>query len=621
MKCRANENNFITSCKYIKSKNSYTAYSLQLSFLSDFFEEEVEELFSIAPEYSGEATLCETVYDELESEVSLEIPTRDLKDALTDVAGPEKKNCTTSWATQAIRVAEYAYQKKGYEGATFSVRYLYQCMTAEYGGEGDDGCNGFINNDIYSFIEDHGLMTEEKANELIEEGKNLCDPENEADNIKFHADKLTCSNKYTLMKELSDEKPMVVLLALDGNRARHIRDISAEDDAPYTGAYDQPTTWAIVTGYKQGEDGQEGTWSIQADFRVDETVKFKLPMRNNDTNANYAGIAAFAYYMEPLVPTKEPTTEEPTEAPTEVPTEAPEPEVPTTEAPEPEVPTTEAPEPEVPTTEAPEPEVPTTEAPEPEVPTTEAPEPEVPTTEAPTTLPPEEPTTIPPTTLPPTERPTLPPRPIDKCSLGYEMPCKEAMSTIEDPETVTDLTLCECTGEMDFSMFPNLRTLNVKDILDFENFSIENMQELTSVVIGEMGDPDISGACMANSTVVISHNPKLTDLIIKTDAFQRMCTLEIEDNGELVNLGLGARSSGKNYSYKSNTGAFFTTTDVVIADLPKLETIQVSGSVMYSFQNMRIENLPALKTFHMFASAMQGDNAGASMIMKGSLFY
>ena len=269
---------------------------MQLSFLSDYSEAEVDELFTIAPEYSGEATLCEEVPN-VKDEVSLQIPEHELKDSLSAVAATEKKTCTTSWATQAIRAADFAYEQKGYK-EKFSVRYLYQCMTAEYGGESDDGCNGFTNNEIYAFIEYHGLMMEKDAQDLDD----LCSPDNEKNNIKFAVQRLTCSNKYTLMDALSQNHAMVVLLALDDNRARHIRDISAEEDAPYTGASDQPSTWAITTGYKL--DGEEGTWSLQSDFALDETVKFKLPIRSNDTNANYAGIAAFAYYLEPLAPTE-----------------------------------------------------------------------------------------------------------------------------------------------------------------------------------------------------------------------------------------------------------------------------------------------------------------------------
>ena len=555
---------------------------MQLSFLSDYSEAEVDELFTIAPEYSGEATLCEEVPN-VKDEVSLQIPEHELKDSLSAVAATEKKTCTTSWATQAIRAADFAYEQKGYK-EKFSVRYLYQCMTAEYGGESDDGCNGFTNNEIYAFIEYHGLMMEKDAQDLDD----LCSPDNEKNNIKFAVQRLTCSNKYTLMDALSQNHAMVVLLALDDNRARHIRDISAEEDAPYTGASDQPSTWAITTGYKL--DGEEGTWSLQSDFALDETVKFKLPIRNNDTNANYAGIAAFAYYLEPLAPTAEPT-EVPTDAPqppTEVPAE------PTTEAPQP--PT------EVPAE-------PTTEAPI--EPTTEAPT-EAPTTEPPTTLPP---TTLPPTTLPPT---TLPPRQVVNCPTRGMRPCKEVVTAIDDPETVTDLELCRCTGAIDYSMFPNLRTLRISFMRDFGDFYLENMKELTSVIIGEMGDTTVGGKCDANSTVVISHNPKLTDMIIEADAFQKICIMEIEDNEELVNLGIGAKYDDANdsYSYTTFTGAFSSTTDAVIADMPKLENIQLGGSVMYTFENLRIENLPILKTFHLFASAMQGNDAGASMVMK-----
>ena len=581
---------------------------MQLSFLSDYSEAEVEELFSIAPEYSGEATLCEEVLN-VKDEVSLQIPEHELKDSLSAVAATEKKNCTTSWATQAIRAADFAYEQKGYK-EKFSVRYLYQCMTAEYGGESDDGCNGFTNNEIYAFIEDHGLMMEKDAQDLDD----LCSRDNEKNNIKFAVQRLTCSNKYTLMDALSQNHAMVVLLALDDNRARHIRDISAEEDAPYTGASEQPSTWAITTGYKL--DGEEGTWSLQSDFALDETVKFKLPIRSNDTNANYAGIAAFAYYLEPLAPTAEPT-EVPTDAPeppTEVPAE------PTTEAPI--EPTTEAPQPPTevpaePTTEAPI--EPTTEAPQPP---TEAPT-EAPTTEPPTEAPTEAPTTEPPTEAPteaPTTEPptTLPPRQVVNCPNRGMRPFKEVVTAIDYPETVTDLELCRCTGAIDFSMFPNLRTLRISFMRNFGDFYLENMKELTNVIIGEMGDTTWGGKCDANSTVVISHNPKLADMIIEVDAFHKICTMEIEGNEELANLGIGAKydDATDSYSYTTSTGAFSSTTDAVIADMPKLENIQLGGSVMYNFENLRIENLPILKTFHLFASAMQGNDAGASMVMK-----
>ena len=107
-------------------------------------------------------------------------------------------------------------------------------------------------------------------------------------------------------------------------------------------------------------------------------------MTNNDTNANYAGIAGYTFS---LVLESNPSVAPVTEAPTEVPTtEAPTTQTPITETPTTEVPTTEVPTTEVPTTVIPSTEAPTTEAPTTEAPTTEAPTTEAPTTEAPASV-------------------------------------------------------------------------------------------------------------------------------------------------------------------------------------------------------------------------------------------
>lgn len=608
MICRAAESNFITSCKYIKSKNRYTSYTLQLSYLSDYSDEDIEGLFDISPEYTGEASYCDAndENDEVESEVSISLPdeTTDL-DAVPEIAN--NKKCTTSWATQAIKVAEYDLRQKGYTGdeAKLSAKYLFQCMSKEYGGEEDDGCNGYTNNEIYSFIEDHGLMTEKQAENM---DVNLCDPTYNPDELgmyKFEVVKLLpCANKYTLMRELSQGRPMSVLLALDGNRARHLHDISAEEDAAYTGATDDPTTWGIVTGYKKpAEDQEEGVWNVQTDFSLKETVKFKLPMRNNDTNANYAGIAAYAFYLNALVATQIPPTTEvpPTEAPIEPTTEAPI--EPTTEAPE--VPTTEAP-----TTEAPI--EPTTEAPEvTTVPPTPEPTTIIPTTETPTTP------------TPTTEIPTLPPNPLDICpQSGPAVACKEGLMERTDRDTITDLTLCRCNDltSIDFSMFPHLRTINIERIYNFESFSIENMQDLTSVKIGLMGASGQGGVCTLNSTVTISNNPVLTELIIAENAFQRFCRVEIMNNPVMTYLGLGAELDENTNTYKYNTayGCFFTATDAIIADMPMLKEIHAGGAVLYSFQDLVMKNLTSLEVFQHFTSAFQGHEYGASLTMKSN---
>ena len=302
---------------------------------------------------------------------------------------------STSWASAIVHAAEYAFSKAGYE-ERFSLKYVLKCLP-EFS---EAQPNEIRTSDIISFIAENGLMTDRVASSLSED--DLCS--STANNYKFDVIRNDVPNESGLKNFANEGNPVIVLLALDLLRLQTVNNVTGTDI--YRGATDEPSVYGILEGY------EEDKWTVGLNVVPCEYIVLNLPVTNNDTNANYAGIAGYAFSLVlESNPSVAPVTEAPTEVPTtEAPTtEAPTTEVPTTQTPTTESPTTEAPTTEVPTTEAPTTEVPTTEVPTTEVPTTEVPTTEVPTTEAPTTEVPstEAPTTeVPTTQTPSTEAPT-----------------------------------------------------------------------------------------------------------------------------------------------------------------------------------------------------------------------
>ena len=96
-------------------------------------------------------------------------------------------------------------------------------------------------------------------------------------------------------------KPVFVMLALDLKKLRYVKD--NRDYEPLRSGAMQPTMYGIVSGYNA--NAESPYWEIASHILPAEEMIVRIPMTANDTNANYAGIAGYAFTLEIIeLPTK-----------------------------------------------------------------------------------------------------------------------------------------------------------------------------------------------------------------------------------------------------------------------------------------------------------------------------
>ena len=362
-----------------------------LSILSDFKDEDLETMMDLGVKYSGEGSYAEPVsYSERYSNDF--VTGRDLCDEAVardySVSNPH----STSWASALVLAAEAALSKEGHV-VPLSLTYVLKCLPKYQ----EVGLNDVSPTDIMEFVIERGLMSKEAAS-LFDNDEDLCS----ADTSKYYFDvtKNDTPNKSGLMTFIAEGDPVIVLMAMDLIRLKTVNDVTGNDI--YTGATDQPSLYGVMKEY------DETKWTVTFNVVPCENIIMNLPVKSdNETNANYAGIAGYAMslFAKP-VPSTEPTDITPTESPTtEVPTtQTPTTQTPTTQTPTTQTPTTQTPTTQTPTTQVPTTQTPTTQTPTTQTPTTQAPTTPVPTTQTPTTQTPT--TQVPTTQTPTTQTPT-----------------------------------------------------------------------------------------------------------------------------------------------------------------------------------------------------------------------
>ena len=432
---REHENTFIAQCKKLRWRRLSGALLHNETIFMDWSDDELDELGELNVKYSQHPSY----YDAVDiNEPFFTIP----KEPRDFCAGKEKYSrsntkCSLSWATTLVQVAEAALGGK----VELSVDQLIKCVPASelYNGGFENECGGYHPKSLQNYLLDVGLATKEGFESI----KGMCDDLEKIETYRFVSNAADPPNASGLMNLVAEGKLVFSMLAIDLPKLRFTKDMSGIDEPRSCGYYD-PTVYAAVTGYKYEEDSIESSyWQITTHVVPCEEIIVRIPMTSNMTDANYAGIAAYAFNLE--------LAEGPT---TEVPVVTTEPPVVTTEPP---VVTTEPP---VVTTEPP---VVTTEPP---VPTTEPPTTPVPTTEPPTTEPP---TTEPPTTEPPTTEPPTPHPPTEDIHIRNRGSCYERLYVDEDAKYTKSIKIegDACTEESmkDFVLadFPYLEEFALVD--------------------------------------------------------------------------------------------------------------------------------------------------------------
>ena len=619
---------FIATCNKMKDRASYVRYQQEFTILSDFTKDTLDQLMDqSALVYAGLGSYYDgATHEGEEKELTWTTMDRVFEDAedvpyslAKNFEGVTEAGQSTSWATTTIKAAEKALEFGKVPGVKLSWRYLFECI---YGDNPDDSYKkeGVPPKDIIEFIREKGLVTEDA---IIAHGSIDCGY-NYENAFLFNVEEAEGPNKYALMNLIDTENPTIALMAIDLHKIKYVANMTNEE-YPVRCSYDEPTLYGIVKGYKNTEDyDQEGWWSIETNVVPGESVYLRIPLIANRTNANYAGIAAYAFsilYDGPVPTTEAPVTEIPT---TEVPTT----EVPTTEAPTTEAPTTEAPTTEAPTTEAPTTEAPTTEAPTTEAPTTEAPTTEAPTTEAPTTEPP---TTEIPTTVAPTDL------------FEYKaISCFDIQTLNEYQEGVGDNghigsividlqggQVCEDYDALDFTRYfwvESLKIINAPSSIlpNLKHITIGN-EKLKIVTLSNIGQQD-NDELIEGSALVFKKSINLEEIEITDNAFQHFENFTLGENPEENEENFPKLKSikfGKSGRYEISRSYMFSNTPFVLANLPSLEEVVMSAYTFYSTNSVLFDNLPKLKSLYLGNNAFYGSlvEAELTMLNVGTEYY
>ena len=262
------------ACVEIKNKAEYRKYPMRFSILSDFSDDDLNSLMDLGVTYSGYGSYTEG--EEIQTPTwTGNIISRDL------CAGAEQYSTSnsnsTSWASALIMAAENALIKAGYN-EQLSLPYVLKCLPESQ----EIGPNEVTPSDIMTFVSEKGLMSEAVATQLQRE--EYCSAS--VPKYYFEFTRNDIPNKSGLMNFIGEGNPVMVLLALDLVRLKTVNDVTGDDI--YTGAAYQPSMYGVIRGY------DEKKWSVMFNVVPCENIEMNLPMVDNETSANYAGIAGYA---------------------------------------------------------------------------------------------------------------------------------------------------------------------------------------------------------------------------------------------------------------------------------------------------------------------------------------
>ena len=273
---------FIENCERLEKRKSRNEVA-DVTALLDWSNAELEQLSSLTAEYHGNAPYYEPV-EVSKLEFSLERSSRVYPESFVKEYSRKESICSTSWATSIVEVAEAAVDNQ----FEFSVDQLMQCMPAYFDME--SGCRGFEPKMIMTYLKEVGLV---RKDDFVD-----CASLNQKAKFTFAHVLPEAPNKSGLMNLVAEGKPVFVMMALDLAKLRFVKDNRAYE--PLKSGATQPTMYGIVSGYNA--NGESPYWEIVSHLLPAEEMIVRVPMSESETNANYAGIAGYAFTLEFMEP-------------------------------------------------------------------------------------------------------------------------------------------------------------------------------------------------------------------------------------------------------------------------------------------------------------------------------
>ena len=492
-------NDFVANCRDMMSLVSFSPYSMEFTILTDFSKRDLQGLHDVQQKHSGRGSYyeeivpdvdhIEPVYSTMEREYCSNHP------SLSQYA--VSSNCSLSWMTMIVNAGERVLAQMGIN-ERLSVDFVLQCYNRS------DICEGMTMNEIATRLRQIGLVREEDAKHAMDEGESVCSiPLSQ--HYRFDVQKPEGYNRGGLMNLVSAGNPVLVAISMDLLQLRFVKDMREEEEVLRRSVY-QPSIYGLVTGYVKTTDEVDGYWVFEGTPSPCESVNVKLPMRANETNTDFAGIAgyAFAIALKGGIPT---TVAPMTVAPTTV--------------------------------------TPTTVTPTTVAPTTVAPTTVAPTTVAPTTV---APTTVAPTTVAPT--PTLYPITANECWSVTPVPLNVEVITVGNKK-------CNGTNErIDLSKYVNLKNVSIGNdcFLNQDVLNLTGLHSLERVMIGENSftKKKYGYGNNANRKLYVKNCDALKELKIGRYSFSDYSLIEIENVNSLELIEMGDMDSlSYNFAYAS----------------------------------------------------------------------
>ena len=269
---------FVENCKKLEYKQLIGDVA-DVTALLDWSDEDLEVLSELSAHFSGVASHNEPV-EITHTHYSLSRQSRTFMDDSLMKYSTKETICSTSWATSVIEVAEAALNNQ----FELSVDQLLHCLPVEYELESD--CVGAEPKTIMSYLSEIGLVRKEDFTD--------CESLDNQARFKFEAVLPEAPNKSGLMNLVSEGKPVFVMMALNLYKLRYVKDMS-EVEKPLICSFGQPTMYGIVSGYNS--EIETPYWEIVSHLIPAEEMIVRVPMTANETNANYAAVAGYAFTL------------------------------------------------------------------------------------------------------------------------------------------------------------------------------------------------------------------------------------------------------------------------------------------------------------------------------------
>ena len=268
----------------------YTPYTMEFTMLTDFKAKDLTNMSDVEQKHTGKGSYYDPITpfaDAVTPDYSFR--TRDFCSADSFLAQyAASSSCSLSWITMIVNAGERALALKGID-EKLSAEFVRKCYTKR------DICRGLTMNEIYVNLNRVGLASESRV--ASETGDICAIPKSEV--YHFSTFRPEGPNRGGLMNLVKEGNPVLSLLSIDLLRLRYVKDMRDEgEDVTLSGTVYQPSFYAIVTGYKKTTSEEDGYWIVEGNVSPCEGVNLRLPMRDSETNSNYAGIAGYAFAIE-----------------------------------------------------------------------------------------------------------------------------------------------------------------------------------------------------------------------------------------------------------------------------------------------------------------------------------